>query len=365
MSSFFQNYLHARTDREVYQQELALADLAEQWGFGSVWAAEHHFDDYTMSPDVLQFLTWVGARTQRVRLGSMVVVLPWHDPVRVAENVSVLDHMSGGRLVLGIGRGLGRIEFNGFRKEMSESRQRFAEYAEAILTAFDTGFIEFDGELYTQPRTAIKPEPLAPLRGRTYASAISPESYELMARLGIGVMIVPQKPWPMIAADIDAYRSVYWDVNGCEPPKPLMVVFVAVHEDRARAQEMFEEYTLNYFKSAVDHYEFANAHLATIPGYEYYGRLSENLATHGTDTFVRFLSDLQPWGTPDDVTDKLVDNVRRIDGGGVIAVFSYGGMDHDTARANMQLFAEKVRPALEQTDPDRGIAVIGSIPTPR
>ena len=79
-----------------------MADLAEPLGFDSIWGAEHHFDDYTMCPNVAQFLTYMAARTKHVKLGSMVMVLPWHSPVRLAEEVSVLDNLSDGRVILGI-----------------------------------------------------------------------------------------------------------------------------------------------------------------------------------------------------------------------------------------------------------------------
>ena len=85
----------------------------------------------------------------------MVMVLTWHDPVRIAESFTVLDHMSQGRVILGIGRGLARVEFQGFRAQMAESRRRFVEYGEAILRALETGYIEYDGEVYKQPRAAI------------------------------------------------------------------------------------------------------------------------------------------------------------------------------------------------------------------
>jgi hypothetical protein len=122
MASFFQNPGKRLADAEVYRQEIAIADLAEPLGFDSIWSAEHHFDDYTMCPNVAQFLTYMAGRTRRAGLGSMVMVLPWHDPVRLAEEISVLDTLSDGRLILGVGRGLGRIEFQGFRGEMGESR---------------------------------------------------------------------------------------------------------------------------------------------------------------------------------------------------------------------------------------------------
>src|SRR5689334_20207713 len=146
-----------RTDHQVYENELKLGDLAEPLGFDSVWGVEHHFTDYTMCPDVLQYLTWVAARTKRVKVGSMVVVLPWHDPLRVAEQVSILDHMSGGRMILGIGRGLGRVEFDGFRVPMGESRDRFVESAEMLLAGLENGYVQYDGQWIRQPRVAIRP----------------------------------------------------------------------------------------------------------------------------------------------------------------------------------------------------------------
>ena len=111
----FQNPHNALSDAEVYRNELRLAEMAEPLGFDSVWSVEHHFDDYTMCPDVLQFLSYMAGRTRHVKLGSMVVVLPWHDPIRVAEQISLLDHMADGRFILGLGRGLARIEYEGFR----------------------------------------------------------------------------------------------------------------------------------------------------------------------------------------------------------------------------------------------------------
>src|ERR1700753_4106303 len=101
----------SRTDRDVLKAGLALRDLGEPLGFDSIWGVEHHFTDYTMCPDVLQFLSYFAGRTERVQLGSMVVVLPWHNPMRVAEQIVMLDHYSNGRFILGLGRGLGRVEF--------------------------------------------------------------------------------------------------------------------------------------------------------------------------------------------------------------------------------------------------------------
>jgi alkanesulfonate monooxygenase SsuD/methylene tetrahydromethanopterin reductase-like flavin-dependent oxidoreductase (luciferase family) len=185
-SAFFQNLSGELSDAEVYQQELALIDRVEELGFDSVWAPEHHFTNYVMVPEPTQFLTWVAARTRRVQVGAMINVLPWHDPVRLCEQWSVLDHLSGGRAILGLGRGLGRVEFDRFRVDMGESRGRFTEYTEAIVTGLERGYVEYDGEYLQQPRAAIRPFPARSFRGRTYASAISPQSIDLMAQLGSG-----------------------------------------------------------------------------------------------------------------------------------------------------------------------------------
>ena len=98
----FQNPGNARSDAEVYQEELRLAELAEPLGFDSVWSIEHHFTDYTMCPDAVQFLSYMAGKTKNMKLGTMVIVLPWHDPVRVAEQIALLDHLSDGRMILAL-----------------------------------------------------------------------------------------------------------------------------------------------------------------------------------------------------------------------------------------------------------------------
>ena len=189
-----------------------------------------------MCPDVLQFLTYMAGRTERARLGSMVVVLPWHDPMRVAEEVSMLDNISGGRLILGLGRGAGKVEFDGFRLSMDESRQRFIESAEMLLGGLETGYCEYDGSFIKQPRAAIRPAPFKSFRGRTYAAAVSPESLPVMAKLGVGILIIPQKPWKEVARELETYRSIYRDVNGVDAPPPVSAGWTFCDESAERAE---------------------------------------------------------------------------------------------------------------------------------
>ena len=169
----FQSYGSELPDRQIYANDLSLVDLVEPLGYESIWSVEHHFTDYTMCPDVYHFLSYCAGRTKTAQLGSMVIVLPWHDPLRAAEEIAMLDNISGGRVILGIGRGAGKVEFDGFRLDMGESRERFVEAAQAVLGALENGYMEYDGAFYKQPRKDIRPAPFKSFRDRTYAAAVS------------------------------------------------------------------------------------------------------------------------------------------------------------------------------------------------
>ncbi|MBI2158083.1 MAG: LLM class flavin-dependent oxidoreductase [Candidatus Rokubacteria bacterium] len=360
MATVFQNPHRSRTDHEVYRNELRLADLAEPLGFESVWGVEHHFTDYTMCPDVLQFLTYMAGRTTRAQLGSMVVVLPWHDPMRVAEEVSMLDTIADGRLILGLGRGAGKVEFDGFRLSMDESRPRFVECAEMVLRGLETGFCEYDGAFYKQPRAAIRPKPFKSFRGRTYAAAVSPESVPIMAKLGVGMLIIPQKPWHEVARELDGYRAAYREINGAEAPPPISAGWTFCDPDPDRAREQARRWIGGYYQTVLDHYQFAGDHLKTTKGYEYYGKMSEKIATYGTEAVVDYFMNLQVWGTPEQCYERILDIHARTGNSHYVGVFSYAGMPYDEAERNLRLFAAEVMPALKKLD--RGAPAVSGAP---
>ena len=97
------------SDAVVLGEHMALGDLAEPLGFDSLWALEHHFTGYAMSPAPLQTLSYYAGRTKRIALGTAVIVLPWHDPVRVAEQIALLDIFCGGRCLFDFGRGAASV----------------------------------------------------------------------------------------------------------------------------------------------------------------------------------------------------------------------------------------------------------------
>ena len=352
----FQNLNDRVTDTEVYRHELALAARAEDMGFDSIWTPEHHFTGYMMTPNVPQFLSWVAGKTSRIKLGTTVTVLPWQNPVRVAESFLLLDQFSEGRAILGVGRGLGKVEFDGFGVPMGEARRRFREHAEAVLAALETGVMEYDGTYLKQPRVELRPRPYASYRGRVFASAISPESVKLMASLEVGLMVIAQKPWDRVQEDLNLYRDRYLEISGRPAPKPVFVAFVAVHEDAAKAQDMRNIYLQQYARSTSDFYQFGNTEFANVEGYEYYGALARNIEKHGIEKFNGFLADLQVWGRPEEVTEKLLTMVEQFDIGSFIIYTHYGDMPFEVGQANYELFARKVLPHLKDVDVSAPVA---------
>src|SRR5471030_2264585 len=106
---------------------------AEALGFYSTFLVEHHFTGFGQVSASLNLLTWLGARTRTLRLGTAVIVLPWHNPVLLAEQAATLDLLSGGRLDFGVGTGYRYNEFLGFNVEMDEAREKFEESIGVIL----------------------------------------------------------------------------------------------------------------------------------------------------------------------------------------------------------------------------------------
>ncbi len=186
----FSNYMKL-PDARFLQEELKQILLGEELGYDSIWMTEHHFDDYSVSPAPLMTLAWVAANTKHMRLGTAVIVAPWHDPVRLAEQLSWLDHLSGGRLVVGLGRGLARLEYEGLRIDQSKARELFDEIVALVLNALETGFIE-GGEIFQQPRREIRPRPLRSLKGRAFVAGGTPDSLRATAKLGLPRLFLNQ-----------------------------------------------------------------------------------------------------------------------------------------------------------------------------
>src|SRR5690606_17590641 len=120
---------YVRADTSVYEDALAMARLAEEVGLDSIWTVEHHFTPYIIVPNPVQFLTYIAGATRNMDVGSMVTVLPWHHPLRLAAEVAVLDQILGPdrRFHMGTGRGTAKTEFDAFQIDRNSTRSRYAE----------------------------------------------------------------------------------------------------------------------------------------------------------------------------------------------------------------------------------------------
>src|SRR6202012_4383715 len=141
----------------------------------------------------------------------------------------------------GFGRGAASVEYEGFRIPMGEARPRFVEAADIIVKALAQESFEHDGAFFQIPRTAIRPRPISHPERRFYASAVSPDSAEIMARLGFGVLMVMQNEWPKDAEDIARYREIA-TAAGHTPRPPIILTNVCCTESRQEAEERAFQY---------------------------------------------------------------------------------------------------------------------------
>jgi len=334
-------------DSVFMRRELEMCVMAEELGMDSVWATEHHFDSYSISPDVLQLMSYIAGRTKRVKLGSMVVVVPWHDPMRLAEQIVLLDHYSNGRFILGVGRGLARREFEGLRVDQNEGRRRFDEYTELVLNALETGYME-GGATVKQPRREIRPRPFKSFKGRSFAAAASTDSVPVVAKLGLGMLVILQKPWAQVTKDFELYHQ-HWKQHhpNTEPPKPFCSGFLFVDESGDRAEELAREYLSANYREALDHYELLAKHFESTKGYERYAEMSQHLNRIGADRAVEDYIQLMAWGTPQQVLDKFAKWKELIDMQGVMPNFHFGGMPYEEAERNLKCFTKHCMPELK------------------
>ncbi|MGN9764044.1 LLM class flavin-dependent oxidoreductase [Micromonospora sp. SD12] len=324
-----------RPDHEVYRDSLALADLAEPLGFHSIWTVEHHFTGHSPVPNPLQLLAYVAARTTRIELGTAILVLPWHDPLRVAEEISVLDILSGGRTTIGFGRGRSEIEYAGFGVDPQEGHARLAEGIDFLRRALTEDPLHYAGKFYHCAGLSIRPRPLhQPERG-FHGAAHSSASATLVGAAGLRLIFSPETDEEFTDGLLRAYRDAA-ATNGHQPGPSSAHLYVCVDTDRRRAFDRARRYMTPMVESLARHYR-ARPHQILSP--------ADPDPEETTDAVSQFMAK-HVVGTPQECVDKLARLGERFDIGQFIGEFSYGGMPVDEARENLTLFAAEVLPAL-------------------
>ena len=334
-------------DQRVWNEEIWLARMAADLGFDCLWSAEHHFNDYSFVPDNIQLMTHLSALCPDIDVGTAAVIVPWHDPLRVAEQAAVLDLLSYGRLRLGFGRGLARREFAAFRGTMDESRGRFDEAAPMVVNALRTGWIQADGTYYKQPRVELRPRPKYSFDGRIYAVASSEDSVDSAPRLGAHMVMFSDRPWPMRLPAIQRNREMHRKFHGIDAPTMMITDFCLCAPSLDEAEALARKHMGKFVESNFDHYEFLGEHFATVKGYDAYAQKAEIARKGGLEGAVDGFLKAAVWGTPDRILREL--EARR----GVIgdfelnAAFRFGGIPYEKAEASLRLFAREVLPVLK------------------
>ncbi|WP_065089583.1 LLM class flavin-dependent oxidoreductase [Acidihalobacter prosperus] len=340
-----------RSERAVFEDTLAQWVLAESLGFSTGWLVEHHFmPEYSHSTAPELFLAAASQRTQRLRLGHAIVPLPYHHPIRVAERLATLDVLSGGRVEFGFGRGFSPQEYQAFGREMRDSRSYAEESLAVIRQAFADGRVNFRGQHFDFADLAVLPRPLQQPHPPIWTAAVSPDSFELAARQGIGVLVGPFKPWFMVREDIRCYREAWQRQHGGaadDPrlnPRVAMTIGIHCHDDQRTARRQARDGLVWFYRQLLGQTRGVLERL--YEGYEYYRRFG---AFHGLMGKALTLGTLETLGmTVVGNPDHCIERLSALKAAGVdhvMLAFGAGVLPQTQTVDAMHLFAERVMPA--------------------
>jgi alkanesulfonate monooxygenase SsuD/methylene tetrahydromethanopterin reductase-like flavin-dependent oxidoreductase (luciferase family) len=339
LTSFWQHAVPGVDDRRFVDEELRLAVLAEELGFDFVAMPEHHFEDYSMCVDNVAALAHVAAKTSRIKLMTAVIVLPWHDPVRVAERIILLDHISDGRVMFGVGRGLAPREYAAFGVDQNEARGRFDEMSLLLARALETGILQGDGPYYRYEPLELRPRPFKSFKDRLYSVANSPDSARSAARMGARLTLLVAKEFEKMLPTIELWQDTWRESHESEPPAPLVSDFTFCSRDPELLDRARTEWFPKTWEMTVDHYDLQQVDFTKITGYE----------THAEKQTRKEYADTQIWGAPEDIIEAYRKRIELM-GSDLAAtwVFRMGGMPYDVAEQSMRLFADEVLPELKR-----------------
>ena len=340
-----------RSDREVFKEELNIARMADDLGFDSVWTIEHHFTPYTMVTNPLQYLTYIAGITKHVDLGTMVTVLPWHNPVRVAEDVNMLDAFlgSGRRVICGVGRGLGRREYAGLSVDQNEARGRFDESLQVLKQLLATGQCDFDGDFYHLHGVHLRPQPERDLSTDLWCAGGTEQTVDIIAKNGVRPLTIPTTSLDLALANMRRYAQLSRNA-GHPPSHTKLALWTFVADNDSEAQAGAERYMVEYADSALRHYELLGTHLKGIKGYEVYGA-QQDAMRKDPSPFKQGFYRSHPWGTPEKTIARATELANAFGTDEIMFVFKYGSMPIAAAEKSMKLFAKEVMPALKELKP--------------
>lgn len=329
------------SDAAQFRRELAIADLVEPLGFDSFWTIEHHFTPYGMTNNPTQLLSYMAGRTSRIDLGTMVLVIPWHEPLKLAENIALLDVLlSGRKLHIGCGRGFAAREYNSLGIPYQESRGRMVECLDIVSTALTHEFFSYEGKHWKIPRTTIRPRPIHPdLTSNILMTWASPESLEMAAHEGYAPLFTNYKGWDVLERELKRFDEIRAS-HGWERSTSAIAVTTFVHEDGEYAREQGQTYWRRTSGMTRWHYDREQS--------PYF---MPNATHEQRDAVVRAGIEEQAsagiFGTPRQVIEQIRELAQRANIGHLICLQSFGDMPHEMTERSMRSFAKDVLPVIK------------------
>ena len=331
----------AVSDAQVYDEELALAALAEPLGFDTVWSTSHYFSPYQMTGNALQQATFMAGRTKTIDVGTMAMILPWQHPLHVATDVAVLDQMlAGRRLFLGVGRGAFPQEFASFGIPFEEASARFLESIEIVKLALTEERFSYEGRYYSVPPTSIRPRPrhAARLVGDLLVAWSATTPLPPAAHLGVDVLTVGSRRGSRLRRDVRPFQA-FRASRGWSPARPTLMTFVACTPTDAEGRQQIEQHVREFLHEGGRHGAAAPLSPAA--------RVRDAARTVAERFGRRTLPENHVWGTPERCLARLRELHEAVAPREVIACFRYGSLTHEQAERSMRLFAERVLPVAQ------------------
>jgi luciferase family oxidoreductase group 1 len=180
-----------KSEHQVLREEMDLMRSAEDLGFDAIWASEHHFSEYGFCASPALTLAALAPVTKNIRLGTGVTVLPFNHPLRIAEDIALLDLICDGRVDFGVGRGFQPIEYRGFQIDQGQSHQIFDESLDIILQAWTQDRVSYPGKHFKLENQHVTPQPLQKPHPPVWVAAVSADSFGAAGKRGLNLLCAP------------------------------------------------------------------------------------------------------------------------------------------------------------------------------
>ena len=332
-----------QADAEAFAESFAQVDAAERWGLDVLWLAELHFlPDRSVASAPLVLASAIATRTRRMKIGIAVQVLPLCHPLRLAEEVATLDHISQGRLIFGIGRSGFPRTYEAYGVPYDESRERFAEILEILKGSWSTERFSFEGRFHKVSKVTVIPRPLQKPYPALRIAATSADTYPAIGAMGLPIFVaVRLGTIEELGPNIAAYREAYRAAGHAGQGEVYLRVPIYVGDTEASARADPEHSIMQFYRTLGAQLE-DSASRAGARAIEQRAERGQALQSIGYDDALR---DKVIVGTPSSVATRLQDLTRKLGLNGVLAELNCGGIiPNEKVMRSLQLMCEEVAP---------------------